>query len=332
MKRPLLLAPASGCRTTARGLVAAGLIIGSAAVALAGGSGERMPNHHPLASGRDEARPTVALAMWVWETKAATSPAQRDRLLAFCRTQRVSALYLNAYHFSPSEREQYRHFLRAAHRQGLGVHALAGDPRWALARYHQLPLAWVEQVVAFNQAGRPDERFDGIHTDIEPYLLTRAWTEHPAQLLGGLLDLHAKIADLTVPHRPLQLGADAPFWFDDDASYTIEWRGRVLPPSHHLLDVTDYVTVLAYRNYADGTEGVIQLSQREVDYAQQIGKQVVIGQETQADLFPAYITYGGTSAGYFWGELAKLVRMFHGRPSFWGIAVHHYESFRSLVG
>ena len=304
--------------------IAAGLILGSAAVTTTAA----VTGREPIA----EARPQVALAMWVWDTKAATSSAQREKLLAFCRTQRVSALYLNVYQLSPPEQASYRSFLRAAHHQGTRVHALAGDPRWALARYHHLPLAWVEQVTAFNHGGHPDERFDGIHTDIEPYLLTRAWTEHPAQLLGGLLDLHAKIAEITARSRPLQLGADAPFWFDDDPDYAIEWHGRVLPPSHHLLNVADYLTVLAYRNYADGTEGIIELSRREIEYAQQIGKQVVIGQETQPDLFPAYITYGGTSAEYFWGELAKLVRAFHDRPSFWGVAVHHYESFRQLIG
>ena len=270
--------------------------------------------------------------MWVWEARTITAHPLREQLVEFCQTQRIAVLYVNAYSFSPGEQEAYREFLRAAHRHGIAVHALGGDPRWVLPRYQHLPLAWVEQLLTFNAAGKPDERFDGIHTDIEPYLLTRAWNEHPAQILGGFLDLHEKIAGKVSAHRPLQLGADVPFWFDDDPAYRIEWRGKVLPPSHHLLNLADYLTVMAYRNYAEGAEGVIALARQEVAYAQQVGKVVVIGQETQPDLFPAYITYGGTSAAYFWGEVAKVVAAYKNQRGFRGIAVHHYDSFRKLLG
>ena len=274
----------------------------------------------------------VPLAMWVWDARHITALSARDQLLAFCRTQQITTLYVTAYQLPPDDAALYRAFLRTAHHQGLRVHALAGDPRWALTRYHHLPLAWAEAILAFNQAGRPEERFDGLHTDIEPYLLTKAWSEHPAQLLGGLLNLHAKIADRVVDHRPLQLGVDVPFWFDDDPAYLIEWHGKVKAPSHHLLDVADYATVMDYRNYAEGADGAVALATQELDYADQVGKVVVIGQETQSDLFPAYITYGGKPAAYWWGEVAKLAAAFRGRKSFGGVAVHHYDSYRKLVG
>ncbi|MBI4227479.1 MAG: hypothetical protein HY600_04280 [Candidatus Omnitrophica bacterium] len=290
-------------------------------------------------------RASPPYAMWVWDARHVATEAARERLVAFCRAHQVTSLYLSAYQLAPIQAQQYRVFLRQAHREGIAVHALAGDPRWAMSRYHSLPLAWVQHIVAFNEEGPPEERFDGIHTDIEPYLLSRLWMEHPAQLIGGLLDLHAKIADQlradqiagsSLPvayrgYRPLRLGADVPFWFDDDPTYRIEWRGRVLPPSHHLLDVADYLTIMAYRNYAEGAEGVIELSRRELDYADRAGKVVVIGQETQPDVFPAYITYGGTSAAYFHAELAKIVAAFQESPAFGGFAVHHYDTYQKLL-
>ena len=271
------------------------------------------------------------LAMWVWDSRAVTVPAQRDRLMAFCRAQRITTLYVSAYNIVPQQAESYRAFNREALRQAIGIHALAGDPRWALPRYQRLSLAWVESVLAFNAAAHADERFDGIHTDIEPYLLSRMWAEHPAQLLGGLLELHARAADLLNAQRPMELGADVPFWYDDDETYRIQWRGQVLPPSHHLLRVADYVTVLAYRNHAAGSDGAIELSRREIEYAEPIGKGVVVGQETQQDLFPSYITYGGTSLEYFWAEVAKIVRAFRSRTAFRGVAIHHYESYQELA-
>lgn len=280
--------------------------------------------------------------MWVWDVRHLATDGARDRLIAFCRAHNITSLYVSAYQFAPVQAQQYRAFLRQAHHEGFDVHALAGDPRWAMARYHSLPLSWLQQVVAFNDGGTPEERFDGLHTDIEPYLLSRTWMERPAQLIGGLLDLHAKMADqlqeqadegsrMAGESRALQLGADVPFWFDDDPTYRIEWRGKVLPPSHHLLDIADFLTVMAYRNYAQGTEGVIELSRREVDYAGRVGKFVMIGQETQPDIFPAYVTYGGTSADYFRGELAKIALAFDAAPSYGGIAVHHYDTYQALL-
>lgn len=289
--------------------------------------------------------PPGPYAMWVWDVRYVTTDASRAQLVAFCQTHHVSSLYLSAYQLAPVQAQQYRTFLRQAHREGIAVHALAGDPRWALSRYHSLPLAWVQQVVAFNEDGPPEERFDGVHTDIEPYLLSRAWMEHPAQLIGGLLDLHAKMAELLRPepqdgaaaqaargvYHPLRLGADVPFWFDDDPTYLIQWHDRLLPPSHHLLDIADYLTVMAYRNYAEGSEGVIEISRREMEYAEKAGKFVVIGQETQPDAFPAYVTYGGTSTAYLWGELRKIAAAFQHHRSFGGFALHHYESVQQLL-
>ncbi|MBI4313409.1 MAG: hypothetical protein HY594_01190 [Candidatus Omnitrophica bacterium] len=283
-------------------------------------------------AGRSDAVPPAApMAMWVWDVRLIASPRSQERLLKFCRKQNIACLFVSAYQISENENENFRALNKNAHAQGIEIHALAGDPRWALSRYHHLTLQWMDSVIVFNASSRPEERFDGIHTDIEPYLLTRGWTEHPARLLGGFLDLHFKIAQRLGPGRALKLGVDVPFWYDDD-EYRIEWHGAVKAPSHHILDLADILTVMAYRNYADGADGTIAISRNEIDTAEQAGKSVFVGQETQPDLFPAYITFGGTSKDYFLGEIAKVVRAFQSKKSFGGIAVHHYETYEKLAG
>jgi hypothetical protein len=177
------------------------------------------------------------------------------------------------------------------------------------------------------------ERFDGIHTDIEVYLLSKAWNERPGELLGGYLDLHAKIAEnIRGGPMPLFFGVDIPFWFDDDTGYRILWHGQVKPPSHHMLDVVDSITVMAYRNFAEGPDGTIHLVSLELDYADPLGKKVVVGQETQEELVPAYITFGGTSCAQLNRELKKILTAVGTRPSFGGFAIHHYEGYRRLCG
>ena len=284
-------------------------------------------------------RPAAALsaeghskAMWVWDARVVTKSETRNKLLQFSRHHRVDTLYLSAYNLQPPLDAGYREFNRQAHRVGIHVHALAGDPRWGQTRYHQIPLEWCEGVRQFNARVAREERFDGIHTDVEVYLLSKIWSERPAELLGGYLDLHVKLAQKIRQDAHLFFGVDVPFWFDDDPSYRILWQGKLKAPSHHIMDLVDAVTVMAYRNFAEGPDGTIQLVSLEMEYGDRIGKKVVIGQETQEDLFPAYVTFGGTSCQALNEELKKIKAALGSRPSFGGIAIHHYESYRQLCG
>ena len=269
--------------------------------------------------------------MWVWDAQTALQNGSRVKLLGFCQRHNIGTLYLSAYNLQSPLDAGYRDFNREAHQAKIQVHALAGDPRWGLTRYHHVSLEWVEAVRAFNAHSSSEERFDGIHTDVEVYLLAKSWNERPGELLGGYLDLNDEIAQLLRKdsERPV-FGADIPFWFDDDPSYRILWHGNIKMPTQHILDTVDFVTVMAYRNFSEGTDGTIQLVSLELDYADQIGKKVFIGQETQEDLYPAYVTFGGTSCGQFKEELEKIWITVGRRPSFGGFAIHHYESYQKL--
>ncbi len=271
--------------------------------------------------------------MWVWNVQRVIAPESRSQLLVFCRKHKIDTLYLSAYDLRFPTDQHYRRFNRQAHRAGISVHALAGDPRWGKSQYHHIPLQWIEAVRQFNAHAPREERFDGIHTDVEVYLLSKTWRERPEVLLGGYLDLHAQIAQVlkeSPEEDRLHGGADIPFWFDDDPSYRILWKGHVKTPSQHVLDTMDSITVLAYRNFAQGADGTLQLISLEMNYADQIGKKVVVGQETQENLYPAYVTFGGTSCEVLRREVQKIQQGVGRRPSFGGLAFHHYESYREL--
>ena len=269
--------------------------------------------------------------MWVWDAGIIVKPDSRAQLLDFCRSHGVSTLYMEAYSLKAPMDRVYRDFNRQAHAAALQVYALAGDPRWGVTRYHSVPLQWVESIRQFNRASAARERFNGIQTDVEVYLLSKSWNEKPNELLGGFLDLNAKIADLLrLDAEPLHFNTDIPFWFDDDPNYRILWHGRIKPASYHVLDTVDSVTVLAYRNFALGSDGTIVLVQKEIDYADQIGKKVVVGQETQDGLFPAYVTFGGGPCSEMMREMKKVETVYGRRAGFGGFAIHHYESYRKL--
>ena len=54
------------------------------------------------------ARGHVPLAMWVWDVRHVTKAPARQQILAFCRAEGVSTLYVTAYQFTPGQAEAYR--------------------------------------------------------------------------------------------------------------------------------------------------------------------------------------------------------------------------------
>ena len=285
----------------------------------------------PTGSGAVQKPPAAPMAMWVWDARLVSDSTTRSRLVQFCRARRINLLYVSAYDLRSPMDDYFRQFNRQAHAAGIQVHALAGDPRWGKPQYHHVPMEWMESVLRMNAASAPEERFDGVHTDVEVYLLSKSWKEHPEVLLGGYLDLNAKmVGRLRQETQPIPLGVDIPFWFDDDSSYRISWNGQIKVPTQHILDTVDSITVMAYRNFAEGSDGTVHLVSLEMAYADSLGKKVFIGQETQENLYPVYVTFGGTSCRVFRDELEKIEKVLGRRPSFGGFAVHHYDSYRKL--
>jgi len=271
-------------------------------------------------------------AMWVWDVKIPASKEATKRLLEFCRSRNINRLYLSAYNINEETAKNFKFFNQSAHNSGIFVHALGGDPRWGLERYHQQPLRWVENVLSFNRASKSAERFDGIQNDTEVYLLGKAWEQNKEGILKEYLDLNRKIIELRqIEEADIIYACDIPFWYDDDSSLMVNWNGATKPASFHVLDTADSVTIMDYRNFAEGANGSIALAAKEVEYAASANKKVYIGQETKENLYPPYVTFGGMTEENMERQIKKLVEVYINSPGFAGIAMHHYTSYKKLV-
>jgi len=271
-------------------------------------------------------------AMWVWDVKIAVSGSETRGLIDFCKSNNIELLYLSAFSFTGERPQAYKSFNTLAHKNGIKVHALAGDPRWCIEKYHKQPIEWVKKIIEFNKSSKPEERFDGIQSDAEPYVLGKVWENKKEMLLKWYLDLNQKIVDLIdTEEAQIIYGAAIPFWYDDDASMQVEWHGTVKPPSFHVLDTTDTVAVMDYRNFAEGPNGSITLARFEVEYAGEVGKKIYIGQETKKDVYPEYVSFGTLDVNIMEKEINKLTQAYIGHPGFAGIAIHHYRSYKKLL-
>ncbi|MEI8175644.1 MAG: hypothetical protein WCG78_02125 [Candidatus Omnitrophota bacterium] len=271
-------------------------------------------------------------AVWVWDVKIAGSKEASARLIDFCRSRNIGRIYLTAYAVNDLTSQGFRAFNQSAHAADILVHALAGDPRWGVEKYHQQPLRWIGDIIAYNRRVRPEERFDGIENDTEIYLLGRYWDDNKESILKEYLDLNRKIMDLKeIEESKITYACDIPFWYDDDESMVVTWNGRTKPPSFHLLDTVDMVTVMDYRNFTDGPNGSIELVRKELEYARLAGKKVYVGQETQENLYPEYVTFAKMGEVDMEARIGQIVAAYRDNPAFAGIAMHHYISYRKLV-
>jgi len=238
----------------------------------------------PTAIARPEKK-----AMWLWETRRIIdSAAELERLVAFCRAQAMTDLFVQLPYTAPLIDNQWgqtwdqagmQRFNAALH--PVRVHALDGAAFYVRPEWHPRLVTTVAQVAAYNKAHRPAERFAGVRFDVEPYLLDAWQGSGKEAVLRDYVALLGKLA--TAAHKGgLSFGVDIPFWFDGRDELTgalaAPYEGR--PVLERVLDLVDNIGVMDYRTLAYGADGVLTHGANELALATAKKKEVFIGLET----------------------------------------------------
>ncbi|GGF92076.1 hypothetical protein GCM10010912_41350 [Paenibacillus albidus] len=294
-------------------------------------------------------------AMWIWEPesyKLLLNPGSRQVLESFITdtetfgSEPVQTLYLAAgsyagYRALEEQEEELRSFIRWAHGKGLKVQALVAggtSPAYmgAYERYHSHAVREMEQIINYNLAVVDNEKFDGINVDIEPYI-SPDFKDPSKFLQKEYLDGLQKMIDRRdAAGIRLPFGPAVPKWYDSsEQGADILWNGSTKWLSEHIQDISDYISIMDYRDTADGSAGIIAGAAGELAYAEQIGKpnSVVIGVET-LDIAnsgdPETITFWEEGRTHMEAELDKVYAASGQSSAFGGLAVHHYDSYRDL--
>ena len=275
---------------------------------------------------RAAADPTVPRAMWLWKLDPVANLQVRDDLFAFCDQTAVTHIFLflgespvtqatAAYHAQLAE------FLEAAHRHGLTIDALTGNPLWALQANHQVVLDWIQGFLTYNAARPPAQRIDGVHLDVEPYLLAQWESEKESlkpQYVGLLKQCRALIQQARQP--AFQLGIAIPLFYDREQDF-----------ERQVLAQVDYAGLM---DYYDAAVDLIEKATPHIALADQVGKPIIIGVETQDLVQMGQGKRRNTFCEEGWEEmeqqLALVAKEFRQRPGFGGLAIHCYESYRLL--
>ena len=243
-------------------------------------------------------------SLWVWNGPS-------DTVIEFAVGNGITNLYLHA---PPnfSRNGLYEEFIESAHAFGMRVFATGGNPSWATDSGAWN--AWVDEVVEF-------QAFDGLVFDVEPHLHPDWDTRKQHRLLRSFVNGLGRAATRA---GSLPVYTTVPFWWDLPA-----FRIRKSLLVEHVLDHSDGIIVMAYRDTAEGDDGIIQLSRNEANLAALKAREFVIGVETgpaESDK----VSFAEEGSALMESQLVSVRARYGTHETFAGVAIHDFDSYSSL--
>lgn len=245
--------------------------------------------------------------MWGW--------SEASGLVGFAVARGIGRL-LVAVPLDLGDPARYRELVARCRGAGIAAEALGGAPGWIDAPGTAIE-RWLRPVLATGL-------FDGVHLDVEPHAHP-GWDDDRPSVVAGYVELLRRVRAAVGTAR---LDADLADWF-----HTVPAGASTL--DREAMRHVDAVTILAYRNRAEGDDGTIAIATPSVAAASVLGRAVRIGQETN-DLGSApdqrKQTFFGHSRRAMETQLAAVERAFGAwTPSFRGVSIHDVTGYGALA-
>lgn len=279
-------------------------------------------------------------AVWIWEQESfALLDGERSwtDFTAFLERHSISTVYLYADSYEgrsiiEDEPGRYHRFLRHLHGQGVRVYALLGS-KYLRTQEYVLPEkraeaeAMLRRVLLYNREAEPAARFDGINVDIEPHLLDEWDTDRPG-LAENFLELSERYMEMKTEYGFRgPVGPAIPFWYD---GVMVGGDGEAGPLSEEIQDVYDFVALMAYRDRAAGSDGIVRHVTDELEYARRSGGDVFVGVETKSGDLDK-VTFHEETPAEMEEELKEAAEQLRTYDGFAGFVIHHYGSYRDWL-
>jgi hypothetical protein len=270
--------------------------------------------------------------MWVWKQIHLESEEAGGELLDFCEREEIThidqhvsikkGILLNA--------EALRNFIIKAADRGITVNALRGDKAMFFASNHELTMAAVQTIVAFNETLPDGKKLLGIKFDVEPYGSQewKAGGDQRSQVMRDYLSyLNQVNAYFSMVAPGMELAVDVPFWWDK-TEFQIVFDGQKKLFVEHVQDRVDWLGIMSYRRDPSVTAKLVTT---ELNYASKLGylRSVAPSMETgNITGKEAYISFDGVPVQQFRSSLSSLRNTYANNPYVRCIMLHHYDSLR----
>lgn len=265
-------------------------------------------------------RPNPMKATWLWDTSLISTLENRQAVLQFAKEQSIGRIYVQV---NPDvAKNTYRAFIQEAAQAGIQIHALDGAPNWIRSDQQQYIVSMVKWVKDYNASVLENERFSGIQVDIEPYVLPE-WHNERDVTVSSWITAMTLFTNEVKHDSTLTVSAALPFWLHeisipDESSIRLNAK---------FIGMLDEVTLMSYRDQA---EALIEITADDLALADQLGKKVFVGVETNPSSEAAFVSFYEEGRAVLNQQLTLIDDSLKGHASYAGIAVHDYTGWKNL--
>jgi len=241
-------------------------------------------------------------------------------VLNFLKAQKITDLYLQIIRAIGIK--YYQSFISDASKLGISVHALDGDADYITQAGKPSLDAFFSWLANYQRVSKSNEKFKGIHLDVEPYILQqwnsfRNETIFKYQTYLIYVKKQSNFLKLPVTH-------DIPFWFDEIQYSNNNGAGNL---AEYVIKNSFGVTIMAYR---DKGQQIIDIVSNEMIIAAKYGKNVTVAVETNRSSEASYITFYEEGKSYMNQQLSIVKQQYNNNSSFNGLAIHDYNGWKTL--
>jgi hypothetical protein len=299
---------------------------------------------NPARTGKEEH------GIWVWVSPIQMSSDYMKFLVNDAKANNITALYVTIDDYlsvdalpEGTEKESRKaayskaleNLITLASAQGIAVDAEGGARDWAEDANRYKGFALIDYAMEYN-LGHENHPLRGFQYDVESYLLP-SYERNKAPVLTRFVSFIDESVT-RLGNSNLLFSVVIPHFYDSKQNWTpsIEYAGQSMHTFDHLLRILErrpgsHLLLMSYRNFAQGNDGTIQISEVEVSQASEAGgsTKVIIGQET-GKVDPDYVTFHGHPKKYYLEQWNIVRNHFVSYSGFGGMAVHYIDSFREL--
>ena len=255
---------------------------------------------------------------WIWNPWSLYK--EEKNILQFLQKNKVQQVYLQVDPEIPNS--IYQQFIAKAGKNNINVQALDGSADWIFTENNKMN-SFFQWLTKYQKNSKENQRFSGVHLDIEPYLLPKWSTDLNKTVLAYQETIKASI--IKSNKLGLPIGIDMPFWFD-----TISFRNKYGNSNlaKWTIKEASYTTIMAYRNTSTGSNGINTLVKEEVQYAKSVKKPIQIAVETGESLEGANVSFYGKPLSYMTQELNKVKKTYAKYDI--SISIHYIETWMQM--
>jgi len=259
---------------------------------------------------------------WLWDTsEIVTNP---DSIIQQLVDNNVKFLFLQVN--DTIDINYYRSFISKATINMISVYALDGEANWVSDEGSPLQQDYINWLIEYQQSALTNEKFKGIHLDVEPYENENDWYDN--RIIENYQNFIVKFRNHAID-LDLEFGIDIPFWFYKVKYNTKYGHGNL---AKWLCKNVKSMTIMAYRDTASGSDGIIGICAAEMRLFNKYNVKGNIAVETGAlEDGNEFVTFYEENQAYMYQQLDLVYEIYKDNPAFNGIAIHYFDSWMSMA-